>query len=320
MDLRAAYEGERVLVTGAAGFVASHLVDGLVALGARVRALDNLRDGRLENLEASRDRIEFLERSVLDREALEEAVEGCAYVFHLAANALVPRSAEDPDYDFAVNVLGTRNVMEALRRTGGGTLVFTSSAAVYGEPLAEPMDEEHPLQPKSPYGGSKLAAEFLLEAYARCYGFDHRRLRLFNTYGPRQRKYVMFDLLEKLRRDPTRLEVLGTGAQVRDYSYVEDTVQAILLVGAHPEARGKVFNVSGMDPISIRELASLLIELLEIDPPEVRYTGESWQGDVVRMIGDTARLRALGYEPSWDLRRGLRELIAWHREEFAPPW
>jgi UDP-glucose 4-epimerase len=320
MDLRPAYEGSTVLVTGAAGFVGSHVVDVLVELGARVRALDDLSDGLAENLDDSRDRIEFHRLSVAERDGLDDVVAGCRHVFHLAANALVPRSAADPDHDFAVNVIGTRNVMEAVRAAGAGPLVFTSSAAVYGEPQRAPMSEDHPFVPKSPYGGSKLAAEFLLDAYARCYEFDHRRLRLFNTYGPRQRKYVMFDLLEKLRRDPRHLEVLGTGEQVRDYNYVRDTVNAILLVGAHPDARGGVYNVSGMRPISIRDLITLLVEVVGIPPPEIRYTGESWPGDIVRMLGDTARLRALGFRPEWDLRAGLAKLVDWHREAYGAPW
>jgi nucleoside-diphosphate-sugar epimerase len=134
MDLKLKYEGKRVLVTGAAGFLASHVVDVLVEMGAEVRALDDLSDGRLDNLAESCDRIEFVEKSVVERDGLDDIVAGRDYVFHLAANALVPRSVEDPDHDFDVNVVGTRNVMESVRRTGAGRLVFTSSAAVYGSP------------------------------------------------------------------------------------------------------------------------------------------------------------------------------------------
>ena len=320
MELRSQYEGRTALVTGAAGFLGSHVVDRLVELGARVRALDDLSDGQLDNLDQCRHEIEFFENSIVERNGLDQIVEGTDFVFHLGANASVPRSSSDPDYDFTANVVGTRNVMEAFRASGRGRLTFTSSAAVYGEPLREPMDEDHPLTPKSPYGGSKICAEFLLESYGRCYDFDHRRVRLFNTFGPRQRKYVMFDLLEKLRKNPRHLEVFGTGEQVRDYNYVADTVNAILLVGCHPDARGGVYNVSGMHPINIRDLAALIIELLGIEPPEIVYTGESWKGDIQRMLGDTSRLQDLGFRPVAELSDGIRRLIDWHRESYSPTW
>jgi len=320
MDLRREYEHRRVIVTGAAGFVGSHLVDALVAHGARVVAVDDLSDGREANLAASRSRIEFVCRSVLQECGLDEILAGADVVFHLAANASVPRSVERPGEDFEANVLGTYRVLEAARHSRAKRLVFTSSAAVYGDPVREPMDESHPFLPKSPYGGSKLAAEFLLDSYSRCFDFDHRRVRLFNTYGPRQRKYVMFDLLEKLRADPQHLAMLGAGDQVRDYSFVSDTVEAILLVGAHPDARGRVYNVAGDRAIDIRTLIDLVIRVLGIPSPEVTFTGASWKGDIVRWIADTRLLRSLGFLPQVDLEEGIRRLVEWHRAEFAPPW
>jgi UDP-glucose 4-epimerase len=320
MDLRREYEHRRVIVTGAAGFVGSHLVDALVAHGARVVAVDDLSDGREANLASSRSRIEFVCRSVVQKCGLDELLAGADVVFHLAANASVPRSVEDPDDDFEANVLGTYRVLESARHVRAKRIVFTSSAAVYGDPVREPMDESHPFHPKSPYGGSKLAAEFLLDSYSRCFDLDHRRVRLFNTYGPRQRKYVMFDLLEKLRADSRNLAMLGSGDQVRDYSYVSDTVDAILLVGAHPQARGRVYNVAGDHAIDIRELIDLVIRIVGIPRPEITFTGESWKGDIVRWIGDTRALRALGFSPRVDLEEGIRRLVDWHRTEFAAPW
>ncbi len=323
MDHTSQYDGKTVLVTGAAGFIGSHLTDKLVAIGARVRALDDLSDGRLDNLSASLDAIEFHQASLDDAPTVRELVAGCDTVFHLAANASVPRSSEDPAYDFRANMVGLFHVLEAVRLEGRPRLVFSSSAAVYGEPRTEDgrMPESHPFAPKSPYGGTKLAGEFLIDAFARCYDLDHRRVRIFNTFGPRQRKYVMFDLLEKLRRDPSRLEVIGTGNQYRDYNFVEDTVDALLLVGAHPAARGKVYNIAGGRPVSIRELVDLIIVTLGIPRPEITYTMESWQGDVNRMIADTSLItEELGYRPAVGLEEGLRRLVAWHREEFSPPW
>jgi len=317
------YAGKTVLVTGAAGFIGSHLTDRLVEAGARVRALDDLSDGRLDNLSDSLDAIEFHRGSVSDAETVGRLVSGCDTVFHLAANASVPRSSADPAYDFQANMVGLFQILEAIRLSNRPRLVFSSSAAVYGEPQTEDgrMPETHPFAPKSPYGGTKLAGEFLIDAYGRCYGLDHRRVRIFNTFGPRQRKYVMFDLLEKLRRDPAHLEVIGTGNQYRDYNFVEDTVDALLLVGAHPTAQGKVYNIAGGRPVSIRELVGMIIAAVGIAAPEITYTMESWQGDVVRMIADTDLIvQGLGYHPRVGLEEGLRRLVNWHREQFSPPW
>jgi UDP-glucose 4-epimerase len=320
MDLGRAYGGRTVLVTGAAGFIGSHLVDALAEQGAVVRAVDDLSEGRLDNLNRSREQITFIQRSIVGPAPLDDLTAGCDSVFHLAANASVPRSARDPEYDFQTNVVGTQRVMEACRRTAVGRLIFTSSAGVYGEPSRELMDENHPLRPQSPYGGSKLAAEFLLAAYSRCYGFDQRRVRIFNTFGPRQRRYVMFDLLEKLRSDADRLEILGTGNEIRTYNYVADTVTALLLVGAHPEARGRVYNIGGERAISIRELADLLIEVLGIPRPQIRYTGQSWPGDIAVLRGDIGELQGLGFRSTTGLEEGLRRYVAWYRLEYSPPW
>ncbi len=319
-NLTHGYAGKRVLVTGAAGFIGSNLVDHLVALGADVIALDDLSDGVLGNLASSREAIDFRQASITDRDAVSAAIQGCDFVFHLAANALVPRSSADPEYDFRANAVGTFEVLEAFHQAGAGRLIFTSSAAVYGEPQQPKMGEGHPLAPKSPYASTKITGEFLLDGFSRCFDLDHRRVRIFNTFGPRQRKFVMFDLLEKLRRDQKHLEVIGTGEQVRDYNYVADTVQAILLVGIHHEARGKVYNIAGGRPITIRALVDLIIRSVGIDPPEVVYTMESWPGDVVRMIADTSRLEGLGYQRTVSLEDGLKHLIAWHRQEYSPPW
>jgi UDP-glucose 4-epimerase len=304
------WSGRRTLVTGGAGFLGSNLVETLAAAGAAVRALDNLRDGDRGNL-AGAAGAEFVQADVRDEAAVARAVSGCEVVFHLAANASVPASVEDPAYDFETNVCGTFNVLRAARDAGVRRLVFTSSAAVYGPPRRAPVDESHPLEPISPYGGSKLAAERLLAAHARTFGFEVAIARVFNTFGPRQRRYVAYDLLMKLLRNPRRLEVLGDGAQRRDYCYVSDCVRALLLLAEAPAPEPLVANVSGGRTVSIRELVALILGAVSLRDTEVVYGFPSWRGDIEVLSGEIARLRSLGYEPRVPLEEGILRFASW---------
>lgn len=312
------WASERVLVTGGAGFLGSHLVDRLVRAGARVRVLDNLRDGLRENLAESLTSIEFLEADVRDAEAVARAAAGCGVIFHIAANASVPSSVDDPVYDFQTNVDGTFHVARAALAAGCRRIVFTSSAAVYGPPLRTPVDENHPLEPISPYGGSKLAAERLLAAHARTFGCEAVIARVFNTYGPRQRRYVAYDLLRKLRRDPKRLEVLGDGRQRRDYAFVSDTTGALLLLGEVPAPEPLAVNIAGGRTISIRELVTMLLETLGLGETEVVYGFPSWKGDIEILSGDITRARKLGFEPRVPLADGLGRLVRWFESLHGP--
>ncbi|HOX25704.1 MAG TPA: GDP-mannose 4,6-dehydratase [Candidatus Krumholzibacteria bacterium] len=301
----------RVLVTGGAGFIPSHLVDLLVARGARVTVLDDLSAGTRENLARVAGAIEFVEGSVADRDLVDRVVAGQEWVFNFAANADVPRSVKHPDTDFTSNALGAHHVFDACRRHGVGRVVQASTAAVYGEPRYTPMDEEHPLRPISPYGASKLGAEALGFAYHHTYGLPFTALRIFNTYGPRQPRYVIYDLFRKLERDRRRLEVLGTGEQVRDYCYVADTATAFLAVAGDEGTIGEVYNIAGGQPVSIRELVALILETLGLADTEPYYTGQSWPGDISRLVADVTRLRARGFAPTVDLREGLRRFAEW---------
>ncbi len=309
------YSGRRVVVTGGAGFIGSHLVDALLKAGADVVVVDNLHSGMPSNLRQSAASIRFFEVDVRDREALSKTVEGVDMVFHLAGNASVPYSIENPSYDFEANVLGTYNVLQLLLDGRIGRVLFSSTAAVYGIPLYTPTDESHPLEPVSPYGASKLAAERIGVAYARSLGIDFLVARIFNTYGPRQRKYVMYDLLNKLHANPQHLEVLGDGSQIRDYSFVADTVNALMTIMRKGE-KGNVYNISGNNPVTIRDLAQLLADVLRIDGHlNITYTGQSWKGDIPVMVANTEKIRLLGFEPQMRLHEGVEALFRWMEVE-----
>ena len=311
--------GRRVLVTGAAGFIGSHLVDRLVEEGAEVVAIDNLKDGNLSNLAESMDKIEFHKVDIRNFESLKEVMDGVEIVFHLAANANVPYSVDNPKYDFETNALGTFNVLKLSLDLDVEKVVYASSAAVYGEPVYVPIDEEHPLNPISPYGASKLAGERLGFAYFKTYGLPFVSLRIFNTYGPRQRRYVMYDFLRKLKENPNRLEVLGTGEQIRDFCYVKDCVEAFVLACKSGNAAGEAFNIAGGNPISIKDLAFLMVKILGLDRrTEVMFTGESWNGDIVKLYADITKIKdKLGFEPKVGLEKGIVRLKRWFDENYS---
>lgn len=304
--------GAKVLVTGGAGFVPSHVVDALVGAGADVTVLDNFTTGRRSNLDLSMEDIRVVEMDIRD-EDVGSIVKAHDVVVHMAANADVPLSVSEPEMDFDCNVIGSYNILRACRESDVQKLVFASSAAVYGQPIRTPIDESHPTSPRSPYGAAKLAVEKLGLAYHECFGLPIVVVRIFNTYGTRQPRYVMYDLLRKLYRDPTKLEVLGTGAQIRDYSYVTDTARCFLLA-AQTDLAGDVFNVAGGHPTSIAELVTQLIAAVGLSDVEVTFTGKSWPGDIETLVADISKAeRLLGFVPKVPLGDGVRLLETWLR-------
>ncbi len=309
-------KNKNVLVTGAAGFIPSHIVDMAVEEGAHVTAIDNLKDGFLKNLDQSKEEISFKRIDVRDFDKVKEIMQDQDVVFHLAGNANVPYSVKNPHYDFQANTLGSFNVFKACIDSDVKKVLYASTAAVYGNPINPPIDESHPLHPISPYGATKLSAERLGFAYHESFGLPFTAFRIFNTYGPRVRRYVMFDLLTKLNKNPKKLEVLGTGEQIRDYSYISDTVKAFMLAAKSKLSIGEVFNISGGKATSIKELVSLIIELQNLKT-EIYYTGQSWKGDIKVLLADNTKIiNKLGFKKEVELKEGLRRMIEWFKNEY----
>jgi UDP-glucose 4-epimerase len=299
-----------VLVTGGAGFIGSHLVDALLARGDAVTALDDLSTGRRENVPAA---AKLVVADLRDRAAVARAVEGHDLVFHFGANADVPTSVRDPDLDFGSNAVGTHHVLRACIEHRTPRVVFASSAAVYGNPLRLPIDEDHPLRPVSPYGASKLAGEQLGLVYHGVYGLPFTAVRIFNVYGERSRRYVIHDLLRKLGQDARHLEILGDGAQRRDFCHVEDAVAILLRVADRGALAGRTINLCAGSPLTIRALAEEIVAGLGLEGvTKMTFSGASWQGDINVLLGDPSRMVSeIGYAPRVTLREGIARVAAW---------
>jgi len=303
------------LVTGGAGFIGSHLVDRLVADGWRVRVIDNLSSGRLENLAQHRGNpgVDVIVGDLKDPETCLRAVEGADVVFHYAANPEVRVSTTDPEIHFRENIVATFNLLEAVRRRGVKELVFASSSSVYGEPENIPVDEDAPVRPVSVYGASKAACESLIHAYSRLYGIRAVVLRYANVVGPRLRHGVIYDLLTKLKRDKTKLEVLGDGTQVRSYIYVDDAVNATMTAYEKSGEGFNVLNVASEDWIAVRNVVQIILRELGIEGVEVVYKpvlhGVGWPGDVKRVALNINRLKALGFRPTMNSRGAVAETV-----------
>src|SRR5512135_278853 len=313
---RIGLEGKHVLVTGGCGFIGSHLVEQLVIHGAVVWVLDNLQAGTPSNLNSVRNQLQLVIGDVRDPDCVKRviALSRTDYVFHLAANASVPGSVEDPAYDFQTNSAGTFTLFDALRANGHNEkIILASSGAVYGQPQIFPIVEQHPERPISPYGASKACAETIARMFCQVYGLPVVTARIFNTYGPRMARFVILDFLHKLRYNPNVLEVLGNGQQVRDFTFVTDTVQGLLLL-AKRGLMAEAYNLSSGCSVSVTEVAQMLIAALGLTgQTRITYTGSSWLGDAQRWVVSIEKLGRLGYSPTVDLENGLIKTIEWYQ-------
>jgi nucleoside-diphosphate-sugar epimerase len=303
----------KALVTGGAGFIGSNIVNTLLELGHEPVVLDNLSSGYRENLVAGTP---FVEGDVRDLEAVARAMSGCEVVFHLAASVGNVRSIEHPQTDSAINVLGTLNVLETARAGRIDRVVFSSSAGIFGELKTLPIAEDHPQDPDSPYGTSKLAAEKMCLVYNKLYGMHNVGLRYFNVYGPHQRFDAYGNVIpifadRILKKEP--LTIFGDGEQTRDFVNVHDVAAANVQAGL---ARGVcgAFNIGSGTRITINELARVMQEIAAV-PSGLRYAPPR-MGDVRDSLADIRAARsAFGFDPGTTIARGLAEYWEWFRHD-----
>lgn len=298
----------RALVTGGAGFIGSHLVERLVARGDHVTVVDDLRNSNRDNLRAVGEQITFVRGDATTAATLLGQQD---IVFHLAAPAYVPPSVEDPVADLRANVEQTLHLLQALRKLEyRPRLVHVSSAAVYGHPNVQPIREECPPAPVSPYGVDKFAAEEHVRVAALLHRIRATILRYFPVYGPRQRKQVVYDTINKIAASPSRIEVFGTGQELRDICFVDDIVSATIVAADRAPARGEAYNVGSGTMVTIAKVVDTIARAMNAEP-EIAFTGSVRPGDSERMVADIGKLRSLGYEPSVAIESGIARTVAW---------
>jgi UDP-glucose 4-epimerase len=301
-------ESLRILVTGGAGFIGSHLVKALVKAGHSVRILDNFSTGSLENLGDIADSVELVVGDVRSYDVVEKAVKGVDAVIHLAALIDVAESIEKPDLYFDVNARGTYNIAKACK--GVSVLVFASSCAVYGEPVKLPVAEDCTIAPKSPYAATKVAGEAFIQAYSNLYDYRYAILRLFNVYGPKQSKAyagVIIEFIKRVSRGEPPI-IFGDGEQTRDFIHVGDVVSAVMRVLTNEKAWG-VFNIGSGKPVTINQLAKLILKLMNREDLEPVYAPPR-PGDIRHSVADIAKARkVLGFEPRISLEEGVKRLV-----------
>ena len=304
----------RCVVTGGAGFIGSHTVEELVRRGHSVMVFDDFSSGHEENLGPVRGSLEVRKGSVADLEAVREACRGANCVIHLAARVSVPRSVKDPIATNHINVDGTLNVLVAARDAGATRVVLATSSSVYGESLTLPKVEAMTPAPISPYGVSKLTTEFYAQVFTRCYGLETVALRYFNVFGPRQDPGSPYSGVLSLfcaaLRDGAPLTVYGDGEQSRDFTYVENVVQANVRSCEAPEASGLAFNVGTGNRYTLNQTLKLL-EKISGRAARAQYAAAR-AGDIHDSQADIALARMkLGYEPTVSFEDGLRRTWEW---------
>lgn len=310
------------LITGMAGFIGSTLAHTLVERGQRVRGIDNLSTGSLDNLADIRSAVEFEQADLQDAPAVRSACEGVDYVLHQAALASVPRSVKDPLTSHESNINGTLNLLLAAREAGVKRIVYAASSSAYGDQPTQPKQEDMIPMPLSPYAVQKLTCEYYLQAFCRVYGMEAVCLRYFNIFGPRQAadspySGVIAQFIYKMMRGETP-NINGDGSTSRDFTFVANAVNANLLACEAPRncATGRVFNVGTGKSHTLNDLYAALAQILDFHA-QPSY-GPTRAGDVQHSLASVERAKnELGYQPQDDFHAGLEKTVAWYLEQGA---
>jgi UDP-glucose 4-epimerase len=311
----------KILVTGGAGFIGSHLVDCLTEKGNKITVFDNLSSGKIGFIENHLENPDFtlIKGDLLDHKAIERACKDIDLVFHVAANPDVRLGASDTKIHFDQNILATYNLLEAMRKNSVKKVAFTSTSTIYGEAHIMPTPENYgPLLPISLYGASKLACEALITSYSHTFDMQAWIFRFANIVGPRSTHGITVDFIRKLQENPIQLEILGDGKQEKSYLHVSECVDAILFAIDKSKEDVNIFNIGSEDTISATGIGRAIVEEMKLSEVKFIYTGGSrgWKGDVPRMRLDIEKLKDIGWKPAYTSERSVRETARTLLEEY----
>ncbi len=315
-------KGEKILITGGAGFIGSHLGDRLLAEGAAVTAVDDLSLGKLVHLESARrnPRFNFFRGDILEPGTLESVFKegNFASVWHLAANSDIQRGGEETDRDLKLTFLTTFRVLEAMRKFNVRELIFASSSAIYGEVEAEIREDHGPLQPRSFYGAAKNAAEAYISAFAHQFEMRAWIFRFPNVVGSRLTHGVVHDFIKRLQADPRQLTILGDGNQLKPFLHVDDLIDAMLLARERLSEPLNCLNIAAETRTPVRRVAEIVIEEMGLEGVPISFTGglAGWKGDIPRYRYDLTRIKSLGWTPRHTSDEAIRLSV---RETLGSP-
>jgi UDP-glucose 4-epimerase len=316
---------KRILITGGAGFIGSHLAEEFIKNGYFVKILDDFSSGNVNNILGlfNYRNFKLVRGSITDKELIRKVTSDVDIVFHLAAQIHVDRSIVEPRYTFEVNTLGTLNILDAALENNIELVVYASSSEVYGSAKYIPMNEDHPLNPASPYAASKAAADRLCFSYHNTYKLPVVVVRCFNTYGPRQRDWGYAAAIPRfIRRALSDLPpvIYGDGKQTRDYMYIKDAVNAYkLILKSYENVVGKAVNFGTGKEIAILDLANTILDLCDNNKPPIHVAPRA--GEVKRLCADiTLAKEKLDFVPQYTIQDGLKEFIKWYKEGRYEEW
>jgi len=305
----------KVLVTGGAGFIGSHLVGKLISKGNNVVVLDNLSSGKMKNLEylESNKDFSFIKGDLLKLEDIENALNDVSKVYHIAANPEVRLGETDTKTHFEQNIVASYNLLESMRKKDVKKIIFTSTSAVYGDAKVIPTPEDYPTMPISTYGASKLAVEGMLSSFCHTFGMQAVVFRFANVIGSRSDHGVLIDFIKKLKNNPRELEILGDGSQTKSYIYIDDCIEGMLFGEEKAKNDFEIFNLGSEDKITVKEIADLVSNGLGLKDVRYKFTGgyegRGWKGDVKFMQLSIDKIKKLGWKPKYNSRETVKKAV-----------